>query len=549
MRWIRAAVRQGKQPMADSPLLSVRNLGISFDIRGNKQIAVQGLSFELARGQSLGIVGESGSGKSVSCNALLGLLPKPPACITSGEARFADMNLLEMDERTMRQIRGKEISMVFQDPMTSMNPYMKVGVQVMEALRIHSKTGVAEARKRAIELLEEVGIDNASSRFNQFPHEFSGGMRQRAMIAMAMITSPQILIADEPTSALDVTVQAQILGLLERMRKQHGVSLIIVSHDLDVIRRVTDDVLVMEKGVAVEVGDTRSVLSVPRHSYTKKLLDAVPHTAKPDNFRFTDPTAPVCLNVSGIRVSFRLEDRSFTAVDNVSFQVKRGEVLGVVGESGCGKTTLSHAIVRLVSMDAGEVYLNDVPLHKLNRKALLPYRKQVQIVFQDPYASLNPRMTAHDIIAEPLRLHRLAQSKRETTAAVIDLMQRVGLRPEWANKYPHQFSGGQCQRIAIARALAVEPDLLIADEPVSALDVTIQAQILDLLLDLVSQNELAMIFISHDLSVVRYMADRVAVMKKGRLIEMGETESLYKAPQQAYTRELVKTGVNYEELD
>ena len=535
--------------MADSPLLSVRNLGISFDIRGNKHCAVQGLSFELTRGQSLGIVGESGSGKSVSCNALLGLLPKPPMGITSGEAWFADMNLLETDERAMRRIRGKEISMVFQDPMTSMNPYMKVGVQVMEPLRTHSETGIAEARKHAIKLLEEVGIDDAYLRFNQYPHEFSGGMRQRAMIAMAMITNPQILIADEPTSALDVTVQAQILGLLKRIQKQHGVSLIIVSHDLDVIRRVTDKVLVMEKGVAVEVGDTRSVLSAPRHSYTKKLLDAIPHTPKPDTFRFADTSAPVCLNVSGIRVTYRLEGRPFTAVDNVSFKVKRGEVLGVVGESGCGKTTLSHAIVRLVSMDAGEVYLNDEPLHGLNSKALLPYRKKIQVVFQDPYASLNPRMTAHDIIAEPLWLHRLAQGERETTAAVVKLMESVGLRPEWANKYPHQFSGGQCQRIAIARALAVGPDLLIADEPVSALDVTIQAQILDLLLDLVSENKLAMIFISHDLSVVRYMADRVAVMKNGSLIETGDTESLYKIPQQAYTRKLVKTGLNYEELD
>lgn len=535
--------------MVDSPLLSVRNLEVSFHVRGHKHHAVRGLSFDLARGQSLGIVGESGSGKSVSCGALLGLLPKPAAIVSKGEAWFGGENLFKMNERTLRSIRGKAISMVFQDPMTSMNPYMRIGEQVMEPLRIHSQVSANDARKRAIELLEEVGIADAPKRFNQYPHEFSGGMRQRAMIAMAMITEPEILIADEPTSALDVTVQAQILGLLRRMRKQRGVSLIIVSHDLGVIRRVTDKVLVMQKGVAVEDGDTRAVLSAPRHGYTQNLLNAIPHSAKPDAFRFEDDTASVCLDASGIRVTYPLEGRSFTAVNNVSFQVKRGEVLGVVGESGCGKTTLSHAIVRLVSMEAGEVYLNDAPLHALNRKALLPYRKQVQMIFQDPYASLNPRMTVHDIIAEPLRLHRLTHEEHETTAAVIDLMRSVGLRAEWSNKYPHQFSGGQCQRVAIARALAVRPDLLIADEPVSALDVTIQAQILDLLLDLVSRNNLAMIFISHDLSVVRYMADRVAVMKNGNLIEVGDTETVYRAPQQAYTRELVELGMSDDTLD
>ena len=495
--------------MADQPLLSVRNLGVSFLIRGREHCAVEGLSFDLERGQALGIVGESGSGKSVSCSALLGLLPKPASIISGSEAWFNDMNLFEQEERTLRGIRGKAISMVFQDPMTSMNPYMRVGEQVMEPLRIHSRVSVNEARSRAIELLKEVGISDAPERFNQYPHEFSGGMRQRAMIAMAMITEPEILIADEPTSALDVTVQAQILSLLERMREERRLSYVIVSHDLDVIQRISDKVLVMENGIAVESGDTRTVLSNPAHPYTQKLIDAIPHTPKPDSFRFTNSAAPVCLNASDIRVTFPLEGRQLTAVDDVSFQIQQGEVFGIVGESGCGKTTLSHAIVRLISMDSGEVFLHDVPLHTLNRKALLPYRKQVQMVFQDPYASLNPRMTVHDIIAEPLRLHRMTQSDRDTTDSVVNLMESVGLRSEWSNKYPHQFSGGQCQRIAIARALAVRPDLLIADEPVSALDVTIQAQILDLLLDLVSQHNLAMIFISHDLAVVRYMADRV----------------------------------------
>jgi ABC-type glutathione transport system ATPase component len=299
----------------------------------------------------------------------------------------------------------------------------------------------------------------------------------------------------------------------------------------------------MEKGVAVEQGQTGRILNDPEHPYTRKLLDAVPHTSKPEAFRFSNKSAPVCLNASKIRVSFSLGGRPFTAVDKVSFQVRQGEVLGIVGESGSGKTTLSNAIVRLVSMDTGKVFIDDVPFHELGGASLRPYRKQVQMVFQDPYASLDPRMTVHDIIAEPLQLHGLTQGSRETSAAVSDMMQRVGLMPEWANKYPHEFSGGQCQRVAIARALAVQPKLLIADEPVSALDVTIQAQILDLLLELVARNGLSMIFVSHDLAVVRYVADRVAVMHNGRMIEQGDTESLYENPQQNYTRELVQLGM------
>ncbi len=525
--------------MSSQPILSVRNLTVVFSIRGRKFTAVDKLSFDIERGETLGIVGESGSGKSVSCNALLGLLPQPAAKISGGQAWFEGSNLLELREKALRKIRGKRISMVFQDPMTSMNPYIRIGDQVVEPLLLHSHSSVAEAKDRAIELLEQVGIHDAARRFDQYPHEFSGGMRQRAMIAMALITAPDILIADEPTSALDVTVQSQILELLKTMQEQHGVSLILVSHDLGVVRRVTDKLVVMDRGVAVEQGETRQVFAAPAHSYTQKLLDAIPHTAKPEAHRFLRKGAPVCLRAKGIKVTFSIKHRPFTAVDNVSFQVRRGEVLGIVGESGSGKTTLSQAILRLVSMDAGEVLLEDVWIHRLRGAALKRQRKKVQMVFQDPYASLNPRMTVHDIIAEPIRLHRLAEGVRAVTAKVIRLMQDVGLSPEWANKYPHEFSGGQCQRVAIARAIAVEPLLLIADEPVSALDVTIQAQVLNLLLELVRRKGLSMIFISHDLAVVRYMADRVAVMKDGRMIESGETETVYARPKERYTRELV----------
>ncbi|MGI9316507.1 MAG: ABC transporter ATP-binding protein [bacterium] len=535
--------------MSERPILSVKNLSVSFAARDGKISAVEKLSYELARGESLGIVGESGSGKSVSCNALLGLLPKPAAMVTSGEAWFSNSNLLKIDEKAMRRIRGKAISMVFQDPMSSMNPYLRVGQQVMEPLRLHTHATVREARTKAIELLEEVGINNAARRFHQYPHEFSGGMRQRAMIAMALITNPRILIADEPTSALDVTVQAQILDLLDAMQRQRGISLILVSHDLDVVRRVTDQVIVMRKGVAVEHGQTGSVLSSPKHGYTQKLLAAVPRTAKPESFRFSTLNAPICLETEGISVTYPLDDKTFRAVDDVGFQVHDGEVLGIVGESGCGKTTLSNAIVRLVSMDTGKVFLDKEPLHELTASSLKPYRKQMQMVFQNPNASLDPRMTAHDIIAEPLQLHRLTHGVRATTAEVIELMMSVGLQPEWANKYPHEFSGGQCQRVAIARALAVRPRLLIADEPVSALDVTIQSQILDLLLNLVKQNGLSMIFISHDLAVVRFMSDRVAVMKNGCVIEIGKTETVYAEPQHAYTRQLVRLGMNKNEFN
>ena len=527
----------------NNKLLVVSELGVRFNTRSGSVDAVKGLSFEINKGEVLGIVGESGSGKSVSSLALLGLLPSPPAKVFSGHAMFGTIDLLAASETTLQRIRGKRISMIFQDPMTSLNPYQRIGAQIIEPLLLHTNTPKKEARNKAIALLEEVGIDNAALRYDQYPHEFSGGMRQRAMIAMALITEPDLLIADEPTSALDVTVQQQIIALLHRLQQSHGIAIIFISHDLGVVRQIADRVVVMEKGVAVEQGEVGAILDNPGHAYTQKLIASIPASAKPDKYSFNQPDASIVLRVANAQVSFQMHRKKLLAVNNVSLDLRRGEILGVVGESGSGKTTLSEAIVRLIKLDHGEIYFDDQPLHQLQGNALRRQRKSIQMIFQDPYASLNPRMTVYDIIAEPIRLHRLENSNKEITNMVLGLMGDVGLNAEWLNKYPHEFSGGQRQRIAIARALAAEPALIIADEPVSALDVTIQAQILELLLDLVEKRNLTMLFISHDLAVVRYVSDRVLVMKDGEIVERGETESLYAEPRHVYTRALLAASV------
>ncbi len=520
-------------------LLKVENLTIGFKGSDGDSTAVNNLSFELARGETLGIVGESGSGKSVTCYSLLGLLPRPPANVAGGCAMFDGVDLISAREKVLRRIRGKRISMIFQDPMTCLNPYMTIGEQIIEPLLLHGKVDRAAARARGISLLKEVGIAQPEQRYHMYPHEFSGGMRQRVMIAMAMITKPEILIADEPTSALDVSVQKQILDLISGLQIQHKVAVIFVSHDLDVVRRIAHRVIVMERGVAVEQGETSTVFSQPSHPYTRKLLDSIPTSAKPDHYRYDQPMTNKLLEIEHVRVSFPIGASRLVAVDDVTLDLSQGEILGLVGESGCGKTTLAHTIVQLRQIEHGAILLERMPLHNLRGDALKARRRDIQMIFQDPYASLNPRMTIHNIIAEPVRLHGLAVGSNAVTERVLGLMRDVGLDPVWANKFPHEFSGGQRQRVAIARALAVEPKLIIADEPVSALDVTIQAQILQLLLDLVKQKNLTMIFISHDLAVVRYVADRVAVMAHGEIVEQGNTEELYRAPKNDYTRNLL----------
>ena len=497
-------------------LLSVENLRVSFDTRDGATTAVDDISFCIKAGQTLGIVGESGSGKSVTCYAILGLLQQPPAKVEQGKALFAGIDLVASSEKVLRTIRGNRISMIFQDPMTSLNPYLTVGEQIIEPLMVHAGISRHDAKTKAISLLSEVGIENAAKRFNQYPYEYSGGMRQRAMIAMALITEPELLIADEPTSALDVSEQQQILELIKSLQQRLGIGLIIISHDLDVVRDIAQHVVVMKKGVAVEQGEVDQVLSSPAHPYTRELINAVPRGVKPEQYRFAQDSARGLLEVRHMSISFA----GFNAVDDVSLRLRQGEILGIVGASGSGKSTLSRGIVRLEQLDCGEVLLEQVPLHALGKAALRSKRKDIQMIFQDPYASLNPRMTVHDALAEPIKLHGIARSQEGIRQQVVRLMEEVDLSAAWINKYPHEFSGGQRQRVAIARALAVEPKLIVADEPVSALDVTVQARVLDLLLQITKKRGLSLIFISHDLKVVNYMADRIITMRDGKIYEV-----------------------------
>ncbi len=525
-------------------LLTVKDLRVAFQTRNGKQEAVKGVSFELNEGEILGIVGESGSGKSVTCYSLLGLIPKPPGVIESGEALYDGQDLLKLDEKSLRKLRGRKINMIFQDPMTALNPYLTVADQIIEAILVHEKISKKEARQRAIQALEEVGIVRAAERVDSYPHEFSGGMRQRVMIAMALATEPDILIADEPTTALDVTIQKQILDLLHQIQQRRKLSIIFITHDLAVIHALADRLIVMEKGHIVEQGVAKDVFAAPQHPYTQKLLSAVPDSSKPDEYKLAEEHA--LLKVKDLRTVFRKSYGPFwartvdetVAVNNISLDIHHGEILGLVGESGSGKSTFGRSIMRLVDTEGGEVQLAGRDLLKLHAQELKHARRDFQMIFQDPYASLNPRMTVFDTLAEPLLTHNIVP-KSELLPTINRLMDEVGLDRRFIRKYPHEFSGGQRQRIAIARAISVKPKLIIADEPVSALDVTIQAQVLDLLLKLTKDYGITMLFISHDLSVVRYLCDRVAVMQHGNLLELEETETLYRTPQHDYTRKLL----------
>lgn len=528
-------------------LLSVQNLSVYFHTREGVVKAVDDVSFEVERGQTLGIVGESGSGKSVCCYSLLGLIPAPPGRIERGIAAFNGTDLLRSPERELRGIRGNLISMIFQDPMTSLNPFMRIGDQLIEPLRVHKGLSKQAAKARAVQTLMEVGITEPERRYYEYPHQFSGGMRQRVMIAMAMITEPELLIADEPTTALDVTVQAQILELIKDLQQRRNLSVIFITHDMGVIAGIADKILVMHQGKTVEQGDTGQIFYRPRHPYTSKLLSSVSGDAKPVPANIID-NRPF-LKVDHLSTYFPLNAGAFLkrarthlkAVDDVSLQLKKGEILGLVGESGSGKSTLARSIMRLVDINAGAIELDGKPIHTLRQADLRRARRDFQMIFQDPYASLNPRMTVFDALAEPLLAHGLA-GKGDILSHVHKWMDDVGLSRSSIRKYPHEFSGGQRQRIAIARALALRPKLVIADEPVSALDVTIRAQILRLLLDLTQHHNLTMIFISHDLSVVRYLADRVAVMYRGRIAETGSTEELFTNPRHDYTKSLLSAA-------
>jgi oligopeptide transport system ATP-binding protein len=512
------------------PLLEVKNLSISFHTRNGVIKAVDNLSFTLIAGETLGIVGESGSGKSVCCYSLLGLIPQPPGRIESGSAIFEGRDLLRMSPTEQRHIRGNQIAMIFQDPMTCLNPYLTIGEQLIEPLIYHRQQSRVQARTRAIELLGEVGIRDPEMLFDAYPHQFSGGMRQRVMIAMALIDEPKLLIADEPTTALDVTIQKQILELIDQLRRKRNLTVIFISHDLAVVASVANRVIVMKSGVAVEQGAVRELFANPQHDYTRKLLAAIPKG--PKTVASISAAEPL-LSVKNVTTSFA----RFKAVDNISFDLQRGEVLGLVGESGSGKSTLGRSLLNLITPSGSIKFAGEELIGKDNAQ-MKPWRRRMQMIFQDPYASLNPRMTIYDTLKEPMLLHGVA-NKSTVDQAVLELMDEVGLDRAYVRKYPHEFSGGQRQRIAIARAIATKPEFIVADEPVSALDVTIQKQIIELLLTLVAKHNLSMLFISHDLAVVRLLCDRVMIIQRGQLLEHGPTEQVWSQPFADYTRNLL----------
>ena len=517
-------------------LLDVQDLAVSFVTRNGTNKAVNGISFTVELGKITAIIGESGSGKSVACYSLLGLIPMPPGRVDGGRALFEGRDLLQLEEAQLREIRGRDVAMIFQDPMSCLNPYMTIGKQLMEPLLYHHKVTKEQARTRALELLTEVGIRDPESTIDNFPHQFSGGMRQRVMIAMALINEPKLLIADEPTTALDVTIQAQILKLIAELQEKRDIGVIFISHDLAVVADIADQIVVMKQGEIVETGNREGIFKNAQHPYTKKLLAAIPTDSKQARAEVVEPL----ISVTNLCTWFGqgAGKEPVKAVDDVSFDINRGEVLGLVGESGSGKSTIGRSILRLVPVTSGEVRFDGTDLTALEGGELKAMRRRMQMIFQDPFASLNPRMTVYDTLAEPLLLHGI-ETRASVAQGVLKLMDDVGLARAFVRKYPHEFSGGQRQRIAIGRALATRPEFIVADEPVSALDVTIQAQILDLMQELGREYGLTMLFVSHDLAVVRHLADRILVLYKGKVVEQGSGDDLFERPQQDYTRQLL----------
>ena len=533
-------------------LLEISNVDISLPEGSERLLAVENLCIDLAPGETLCIVGESGSGKSLTARALMGLLPAPHVRVSQGQINFCGEDLTKVSERRLREIRGSEISMIFQEPMTALNPVMTIGGQIDEIFRYHVSMSAAERRKRAIQLLDDVQLPDPAQIVNSYPHELSGGQRQRAMIAMALALEPKILIADEPTTALDVTTQAQILKLISDMQAVHQTGVLFITHDFGVVADIADRVAVMQYGHVVETGTVDKVLNHPEHPYTQALISSVPSLMpRPARARSEE----IVLEVQNVNktfgggssfFNFGKPSRVVHAVKDVTIELRRGETLGVVGESGSGKSTLARCIIRLMDSDSGKIILDGVNICDLNRAEMRPWRAKIQMVFQDPFASLNPRVKVGQIIRQGPIIQGATQEEAE--ARTLELLKIVGLDERAFNRYPHEFSGGQRQRIGIARALALNPEILVADEPVSALDVSIQTQILSLLDEIRTKMNLSMVFITHDLRVAAQVCDRLAVMRYGEIVETGATADIFDAPQHSYTRDLLAAvpGQNWE---
>ena len=533
---------------ANETLLSIRDLSIAFGSGAREFLAVDRVSFDIGKGETVAVVGESGSGKSVTALSVMKLLPYPSAHHPSGSIMFKGRDLLPLSERQMRHVRGNDITIIFQEPMTSLNPLHTIEKQIGEILELHQVVTGQAARARILDLLDQVGIPDPAGRLKSYPHQLSGGQRQRVMIAMALANEPDLLIADEPTTALDVTVQAQILKLLKDIQTRLGMSVLFITHDLGIVRKIADRVCVMQRGKIVEKGSVERVFKAPEHPYTRALLAAEP---KPDPAP-PRPEAPVVIETKDLKVWFPVKRGvlrkvvgHIKAVDGVSVELRKGETLGVVGESGSGKTTLGLAILRLISSDGPIVFMGD-PIQELKFKEMRPYRHNMQIVFQDPYGSLSPRMSVSDIIEEGLWVHHPGLPAAERQRRIVAALDDVGLDAQTRHRYPHEFSGGQRQRIALARALVLEPTFIVLDEPTSALDMLIQAQMVDLLRDLQKRHDLTYMFISHDLRVVAALASRLLVMRHGKVVEEGAAAELFKAPKSDYTRALFAAAFKLE---
>lgn len=533
------------------PLLSVRDLSVAFHQGGRESLAVDRISFDIQRGEIVALVGESGSGKSVSAASILKLLPYPSASHPSGQILFDGRDLMTASEPELRAVRGNDITMIFQEPMTSLNPLHAIERQISEILALHQGLQGASARARVLELLHQVGIREPEKRLTAFPHELSGGQRQRVMIAMALANRPKLLIADEPTTALDVTVQAQILELLGRLKSEHGMSMLFITHDLGIVRKFADRVCVMTKGKIVEAGLVEDIFERPQHAYTKKLLASEPRGEPP----LLDETKPVVMQGEDIRVWFPIKAGFLRrtvdhvkAVDGVDLTLRAGQTLGVVGESGSGKTTLGLALSRLIS-SKGRISFIGKDIDAFSYSEMRPLRDRLQIVFQDPFGSLSPRMSVGEIIAEGLKVHERQLTAEERDSRVAWALEEVGLDPATRWRYPHEFSGGQRQRIAIARAMVLKPRFVMLDEPTSALDMTVQAQVVDLLRDLQAKHDLAYLFISHDLKVVKALANELIVMRGGKVVEKGPAAEVFAAPKADYTRALMAAAFNLEAVE